>query len=232
MIVGIHQPNFIPSLSYFSKLMYSDIFIFLDSVQYIKENWTNRNRIKSPSGDSFLTVPVRGEAKSGQSIYEVKISYDKNWCKKHLNIIYNNYHKTPYYHAIISAIKESFEKEWEFLSDMNIYIIRRMCDILGIKRSFHVASELGRTHLKSTDLLIFLTKIVGGDTYLSGTGGKKYMNFEKFPENGLNLHFINYKPIPYRQQFGDFISNLSIIDLLFNEGPDALRLVRESAEVA
>ena len=115
---------------------------------------------------------------------------------------------------------------------MNIYIIKKICEFLGIEKTFHLSSDLDGKELKNTDLLIYLTKKVGGTSYLSGGGGRKYMEVEKFSQHGLSLNFLDFRRVDYRQQFGEFIPNLSIVDLLFNEGQGALRLIKESAEIS
>ena len=232
MVVGIHQPNYLPGISYFAKIWNSDTFIFLDSVQYSKGNWTNRNRIKTLQGELMLTVPILKKGKLTQKISEVQINLNDDWRKKHLKSIVQNYSKAPFFHKIMSIIEELLNKEWKQLSKMNCEIIIRICNLLGIERNFLQSSKMGRDDLQSTDMLIYLIKTAGGSSYLSGAGGRKYMEVEKFPGNGLDLHFMHYKPVPYRQQFGDFIPNLSIVDLLFNEGLDTLQIIKESAEIS
>ena len=232
MIVGIHQPNYFPGISYFCKILYSDIFIFLDSVQFSKGNWTNRNRIKTAQGELMLTVPILTKGKINQKVCEVLINPREQWLKKHIRGIEQSYKKAPFFPEIMPILEGLLDNHWQGLAKMNIALIKKICDVLGMQKSFFLSSDLGGDNFHSTDLLISLIKTVGGNSYLSGAGGKKYMEIEKFPENGLGLHFLDYRPVPYRQQFGEFIPNLSIIDLLFNEGPDALRLIRESAEIA
>jgi len=231
MIVGIHQPNYLPGISYFAKIWNSDIFIFLDSVQYTKGNWTNRNRIKTAQGELMLTVPILTKGRINQKVCEVQINLREQWLKKHIRGIQQNYNKAPFYKGIMPILEELLDNHWQDLAKMNIALIKKICDVLGMQKTFFISSDLGGDNLRSTELLIYLIETVGGNSYLSGAGGKKYMEIEKFPENGLGLYFLDYRPVSYRQQLGDFIPNLSIIDLLFNEGPGALRLIRESVEI-
>ena len=231
MIVGIHQPNYFPGISYFCKILYSDIFIFLDSVQFSKGNWTNRNRIKSAQGELLLTVPIFTTGKSSQLISETLIVNRTDWRQKHLKSIYQNYYKADYFKETFPVIEEIFNTNWEKLSEMNVQIIKRLCNFLDIERRFLQSSEIESEGLRSTDLLIHLIKQAGGDTYLSGAGGKKYMEMEKFAENLLEVRFLTYTGLAYPQQYKDFLPNLSIIDLLFNEGPKAVRIIKESAQV-
>jgi len=231
MIVGIHQPNYVPGMSFFCKILYSDIFIFLDSVQFSKGSWTNRNRIKSAQGELLLTVPVFTTGKSSQMISETLIVNRTDWRQKHLKSIYQNYYRAPYFKETFPVMEEIFNIPWGNLSEMNTYIIKKLCHFLGIERRFLQSSEIESEGLRSTDLLIHLIKQAGGDTYLSGAGGKKYMEMEKFAVNYLEVRFLTYTRLAYPQQYEDFLPNLSIIDLLFNEGPNAVHILKESAQV-
>jgi hypothetical protein len=231
MIVGIHQPNYLPGISYFCKILQSDTFIFLDSVQFSKGNWTNRNRIKSSQGELLLSIPVLTKGKSSQLIAEMKIANVTDWRNKHLKTIYQNYSKAPFFRDIIPMLEEIYSIAWENLSQMNLHIIKKICNILGIDKTFYLSSQLGGDDRNGTDLLIFLVQAVGGDAYLSGEGGKKYMETEKFAANQISLSFQEFSLLPYRQQFGEFIANLSILDLLFNEGADSVKIIQDSARI-
>ncbi len=231
MVVGIHQPNYIPGISYFCKILYSDIFILLDSVQFSKGNWTNRNRIKSAGGELMLTVPIKTGGKGFQAISEIEISNRTDWGKKHLRSLQQNYRKSAYFQEFMPLLEEIYDREWTRLSELNIHIIKRICAVLDLKTEFLVSSAMGQENLKSTDLLAALCRDVGGDVYLSGAGGRKYMELEKFSRNGLQVRFMEFQAAPYRQQFGEFIPNLSMVDLLFNEGTGARQILQESARV-
>jgi hypothetical protein len=233
LIVAIHQPNYIPGISYFAKIMRSDIFILLDTVQYSKRNWTNRNRIKSARGEVMLTVPVITKNLSLQNIFEVRIDPNgMNWPKKHLKSLQHNYSRAPYSSQYLPKFEAILSCGWKSLAELNIWIIRELCAWLNLPAKVIRASDLAPTDLSSTDLLVHLTREVGGDSYLSGQGGRKYMETEKFCANKIKLNFSYFTPEPYRQQFGEFISNLSIVDLLFNEGPNALKILQQSGHIA
>jgi hypothetical protein len=233
LIVAIHQPNYIPGVIYFAKIVRSDIFILLDTVQYSKGNWTNRNRIKSSHGEVMLTVPIITKNRSLQNIYEVCINpHELNWHKKHLKSLQQNYGRAPYYSQYLPIFEAILSRGWKSLADLNIRIIREICALLHLPAKLIRASDLPPTKLSSTDLLVHLTREVGGDAYLSGQGGRKYMEPEKFTANRVKLIFSKFSPQPYRQEFGAFISNLSIVDLLFNEGPEALQVLQQSGHIA
>jgi hypothetical protein len=233
LIVAIHQPNYIPGVSYFAKIMRSDIFILLDTVQYSKGNWTNRNCIKSSRGEVMLTVPIITKNRSLQNIFEVGINPHKlNWPKKHLKTLQQNYGRTPYYAQYLPIFENILSCGWKSLAGLNVRLIGEICALLGLPAKLIRASDLPPTALSSTDLLVHLTREVGGDSYLSGQGGRKYMETEKFTASRVNLSFAEFSPRPYRQQFGAFIPNLSIVDLLFNEGPRAREILQQSGSVA
>jgi hypothetical protein len=232
LIVAIHQPNYIPGISYFAKIVRSDIFILLDTVQFSKGNWTNRNRIKSSNGEVMLTVPIITKKRSLQNVFEVCInSNELNWHKKHLKSLQTNYSKAPYYPQYLPIFEAILSRGWKSLAELNIRIIREICALLNLPAKLIRASDLPPTPLSSTDLLVHLTREAGGDSYLSGQGGRKYMEPEKFTASSVKLIFLKFSPQPYRQQFGEFVSNLSIVDLLFNEGPNALQILQQSGSI-
>ena len=231
MIVGIHQPNYVPGVSYFSKILRSNVFIFLDSVEYSKGGWTSRNRIKSPQGDLMLSVPVRTKGRLHQKISDVQIVSDAEWGKKHLRSLCQNYNRAPHFREFFPIFEEVYSQEWHFLAELNMHIIRRICAALGIEGKFLLSSEIDDENHSKTDRLICLTKTVGGDTYLCGQGGRKYIQREQFRNHNLDLLFMVFSPVHYTQQFGDFVPNLSIVDLLFNVGRKARAVIEESSEV-
>src|SRR3989304_8937934 len=140
MIAAIHQPQFIPWLGYFDKIDQSDVFIFLDYVQYKKNEYQNRNRIKTVDGWQWLTVPVL--YKFPQKINEVRINNKIDWKKKHLHALITNYSRAKYFERYIEYFKELYSKEWEYISDINIKVTMRLAEFLGIKNKFLVASKL------------------------------------------------------------------------------------------
>ncbi len=224
-MVAIHQPNYLPWIGYFHKIYNSDIFVFLDDRQYGKNQVANRNKIKTAKGWIYLTVPVLIKGHFGQLTLDVEIDNHINWRKKHWKSILFNYKKAHYFDDYSYFFEDLYQKEWEKLSELNEYIIRNIVNILGIKIKFIRSSELDIKGT-STENLINIVKAVGGDTYLSGIHGKDYMDENKFRENGINLTYQDFHHPTYRQLFGDFIPNMSIIDLLFNEGPKSNDIIR------
>lgn len=223
MIVAIHQPNFIPWLGYFRKMVESDVFIMLDNVQYTKNSFINRNKIKTPQGDMWLTVPVA--FKFGELINEVKINNESNWRKRHLKTLEMDYKKTEFFEQIVGLIEEIYYyKDWQNLCEFNTALVKSIAFYLGLDKKIVNASDL-KVHGKSTELLIQIVKQVNGETYLSGSGGTKYQEEDTFVREGIGLQYCGFVHPIYPQQWGDFIPNLSIIDLLFNCGPSSQRIL-------
>ena len=227
MIAAIHQPQFIPWLGYFDKIDQSDVFIFLDNVQYKKNEYQNRNRIKTVDGWQWLTVPVL--YKFPQKINEVRINNKIDWKKKHLHALITNYSRSKYFERYIGYFKELYSKEWEFISDINMEVTRQLAEFLGIKNKFLVASKLAPELIgeEPTERLIELCRLSKSDTYLAGKDGAKYMDVEKFTKSGIKLTFQDFKHPVYNQLFGKFEPNMSVIDLLFNHGEESLEIIRK-----
>jgi hypothetical protein len=220
LIVAIHQPQYLPWLGYFDKINKADVFCYLDNVQYKKNEWQNRNRIKTARDWQWITVPVL--YRFPQKINEVKINNTVQWKKKHLQALITNYSKAPFFKEYINFFKSIYSKDWEFLSELNICLIDNIREMLSVKKGKTVfASDL---HLSAdpTDRLIDICKSVGGDIYLSGQDGARYMNLERFKERGVDVIVQNFKHPVYSQLYGSFQSHLSVVDLLFNCGPDSL----------
>jgi hypothetical protein len=225
MIVAIHQPNFLPWLGYFYKIVRSDVFVILDNVQYTKNSYINRNKIKTPNGEAWLTVPVITEGRFGQLIKDTKINNAVDWRKKHMGSLRVNYGRAPSFDFLFKDLESIYyEKEWQSLCGFNIRLIRWAAAQLGSKTHLVLASELG-VEGKGTELLINILKKVGGSAYLSGFGGSKYQDETAFEQHGIKLMYSDFRHPIYPQLWGDFVPNLSIVDLMFNCGPESLGVI-------
>jgi len=225
LIVTIHQPQYLPWIGYFDKISKADFFCFLDDVQFKKNEWQNRNRIKTAQGWQWLTVPVKH--RFPQTIEEVEINKTVNWRRKHLQALATNYKKAPFFDEYIEFFEDIYSNEWEFLSELNIYVIDKLCDILNLQTKTVLTSSF-KISGDPTDRLIDICKALGADTYLSGKDGANYMDKERFKERGIEVLFQDFQHPVYPQLYGEFESSLSIVDLLFNCGPDSMARVRES----
>ncbi|MCH8289059.1 MAG: WbqC family protein [Candidatus Marinimicrobia bacterium] len=204
----------------------ADIFLLLDTVQYTKLEYDNRCKIKTPDGVQWLTVPV-GTPKSHTLTKDVRISGDSDWKRTHRRTLINNYSKSVYFKDYDSELLDIYEIDWKFLVELNVKFIHTIKKWLGIKTTVMLASDLAERTLKSTELNISYCKELNADIYLSGIGGKDYLKPELFEENGIRLEFQNYTPVKYPQRFGEFIPDLSVIDLIFNRGDESLSLIMD-----
>lgn len=214
MIASIHQPQYLPYIGFFHKLSKSDIFILLDDVPATSNDFTNRNRIRTMDGWMWLTVPVLNKNKT--PVNQIKIQ-SSNWGRKHWNSIIANYGKAPYFSEYSGYFKKVFEREWDMLVDLDEELLHYIAGKLNINIPFIKSSELG-IEGAGTERLISICKEVGADSYLSGIGGKDYLDEVMFKKENIKLIYQEFQHPVYRQRFEDFEPNMSIIDLLFNCG--------------
>ena len=226
MIVAVHQPQYLPWIGYFDKMRRADVFCYLDNVQYKKNEWQNRNRIKTAQDWQWLTVPVR--YRFPEKIHEVRINNSTQWSKKHLQALKTNYSRAPYFKEYISVFEDIFSREWELISELNIHLIECLKDALQMKEKKTIISSELTLREDPTDRLIDICKGLGADTYLAGQGGADYMDVIRFEKNGLKVIMQEFKHPAYSQLFGDFQSHMSIVDLLFNCGPDSLKMISDA----
>ncbi|MCH7818845.1 MAG: WbqC family protein [Candidatus Marinimicrobia bacterium] len=221
MKLAIHQPNYLPWPGYFHKMESVDLFLILDTVQYMKHEYDNRCKIKTPEGEQWLTVPV-SSPNLGTPINKVMLAMDADIWRYNWKPLKNNYSKSPFFEEYKDELHEIYGKKWDRLIDLNLKLIETVQNWLGIKTRLKFASELPETTLKGTELILSHCRELKADEYLSGMGGKNYLEQEQFDNDNIRLEFQNYTPIVYPQRFGDFVPNLSVIDLLFNCGKDSL----------
>ena len=156
-IIVIHQPDFIPWIGFFDRLIKSDIFVVLDNVQYIRRGWHHRDKIKTVSGSTWLTVPVKKKGRYEQSINEVEIDYSQNWRSKHLNTLHHNYGQAKYFSSIFPKIEVVYSKNHPLLIDLNIALIKLINDLLNIHVKMVLSSSL-------VFLSSFANSIIGSDS--------------------------------------------------------------------
>ena len=226
MIVAVHQPQYLPWLGYFDKIDRAHLFVLLDIVQFKKNEWQNRNRIKTAQGWQWLTVPVA--YRFLQRINQVKINLQSNWARKHLLTLKNNYSKAPYFADYFSAFENILTQNWQWIATLNIRLVRELTELLGIPTPLRLASEMGDFPEDPDERLIAICKHLGAETYLAGIGGKNYMELRRFEKAGIEVVFQEFKHPVYPQLYGDFLPNLSVIDLLFNCGEQSLKIIRET----
>lgn len=202
-----------------------DAFVFLDSVQYSRTSYTARCLIKGVNGKSqWLSVPVFKKGRYYQDISDVEINNDTDWQSVHQRNMESCYSKAPYFRESSWLNDAAYKNKWDRLSLLNIELIKSIAGNLDIAPSFIKLSELGISS-KSSELLIDICKKMSADVYLSGPGGKKYLDENKFKEAGIELRFVTYYPQAYPQLWGEFVPGLSIIDMLYNCGPQAVKRI-------
>lgn len=215
----MHQPQYLPWLGYFDKIRQSDFFCYLDTVQYKKNEWQNRNRIKTAGGWQWLTVPVKYSF--GQKINRVPINNDVNWPRKHLQALRTNYTRSAYFSRYADQFEQVYDQEWALINDLNIHLVDLIRQILGLgDKPVLRASEMVLRD-EPNDRLIDICRTLGADTYLAGAGGANYMDLDRFKQGGIKVIFQKFEHPVYPQVFGAFQANMSIVDLLFNCGPDS-----------
>ncbi len=227
MILGAHQPNFLPYLGFFDKLIKSDIFVIRDEVQFVKRSWQHRNRIKINVLDEngnprskWITVPV---GRTMLPIRDIAIKNDvkrgnKTWSINILNQIEDSYCRTPFFKECFPQIKEILLTKYVKLIDLNMSLINFLKDSLNIEKEFIYASSLNIEKVDANTDLINICKAVKADIYLSGQGAKKYLDESLFEKKGIKVIYNNFEPSAYKQLGNNFIPNLSIVDVIFNIG--------------
>ena len=214
MKVAIHQPNYLPYLGFFQKMSLVDIFVILDNVPFSNDSVTHRVRIRNKNDWVWLTIPIEHEYHF-KTIKDIRLPPNNNWREKHKQTITSNYSRCKCFDN--QFIDEYYSTTFSGLCEFNEFGIQYIRNRLGVRADIVRASELGiDCKVKSTDLLIEITKAVGGDTYISGSGGSKYIEHEKFSANGIALDYYSFKPVTYPQRWCGFVPYLSAIDYVFN----------------
>lgn len=222
--IGILQPGYLPWIGFFEQISRSDIFVIYDDVQYDKGGWRNRNRIKTATGAQWLTVPVLLNKKSAPLINEVLINNTVNWQDKHIRSITQNYSKSLYFGEYSDALFSIINSSKKLLIDLDMELIRWFIRLLDIDTIITLSSDLNIEGLRS-ERLIRIINSLGGTRFYEGAAGKNYINTDDFKSVGIDLHFQNFVHKIYSQQHGEFISHLSIIDLLFNCGAEGFSIL-------
>ncbi len=232
MRVVILQPSYLPWLGYFDQLHKSDVFILYDDVQYDKHGWRNRNRIKTPSGPQWLTVPVLTHVQNKPVNREVRIDTRQPWARKHLQALRGNYAKAPAFEEVFPKLGSVLLRPWTHLLDLNYALLEVACDLLSLKRDIRFSSQLGIPGQK-TERLVSICKVLGADRYITGDAAKTYLDESQFETNGITLEYHHYRHPVYTQLHGAFVPYLSVVDLLMNYGGESLRVLvdRSSMDV-
>jgi len=227
MIVAAHQLHYLPWLRYIHKLAAADVFVVLDNIQFNKNGWQNRNKIKTPQGAFTLTVPIFHHL--GQALNEVAIDNKQPWRRKHWGNLFNNYRKAPYFAEHEPFFKKIYEAEWEKLNDINYEILFYVVKALGIKTKIIKSSEI-EMRGEATERLALLCKDLGAKAYLTGQfAAHEYLDESLFTKDGMEVLYQHFECPVYNQVYPEagFVPEMSIVDMLFNCGPESLGLLMQ-----
>jgi hypothetical protein len=228
--VAIVQSNYIPWKGYFDLIRLSDEFILYDDVQYTRRDWRNRNRVKTPQGLQWLTIPVEVKGKYHQRIRDTRIS-DSDWGRKHWSVLKQNYAKAPFF----NAYRDVFEPLYlgnlpPMLSDVNRLFMDTICPLLDIRTPIRWSHEFDIADGRS-ERLLQICLATRATEYLSGPAAKSYLDEGMFAAAGVNVAWMDYTGYPpYPQLFGDFEHGVTVLDLLFNVGTSARQYLERIGE--
>lgn len=222
--IGVLQPGYLPWLGFFEQLARVDLFVIYDDVQHEKGAWRNRNRIKTAQGVQWLTVPVLTKGKDFPLIKDVRINKGENWRARHVKALRQNYGKAAFFPEYAPGLFAVLEQDWDLLLDLNLALIRWLADQLGIHTELVLSSDLDIPGA-GAERLIRIIRHLGGSVFYEGAAGRNYIRPEAFREQGIEVVFQDYAHPVYPQLYGPFVSHLSVVDLLFNRGPESLATI-------
>jgi hypothetical protein len=227
VIVTTHQPIFLPWIGFFYKALLADLVVLLDDVQFARGfTWVNRNRLKCDQGELWLTVPVKKKGRGLQKISDVEVLDEGNWPRRFYQGISQNYVHAPYFADHRAFLKDLMQMRWRKLVELNIAAIYYLAGSLGIGNKVVLQSSL-QIQSQGSELLVKITKETGADVYLTPLVSKKYVDENLFTQQGINVQFFNFIPPVYPQLWGEFLCNLSALDLLLNCGGKSLEVIKK-----
>jgi hypothetical protein len=226
----ILQSNYIPWKGYFYAIKEVDVFVMYDDVQYTKNDWRNRNLIKSKSGLQWLTIPIETKNKSCQKINEAKI-VNSFWANKHLLSIKHNYSRATYYKQYIPFFEDLYNScKSNYLIDINRIFLTKICELLEIKTTIIHSSDYDLKSTNKTERIVEMCSKINVSDYYSGPAARAYIETDLFDRANINLHYFNYGNFPtYQQLYLPFLHEVSIIDVILNTGSDAKNYIEKNS---
>lgn len=224
--LALVQSNYIPWKGYFDLINLVDEFVLFDDVQYTRRDWRNRNRIKTSQGPKWLTIPVEVKGKYFQKINETVIS-GAGWNDVHWKTITHSYSKAPFFHQYRERLQHLYRSSTDkYLSQINHRFITAICEILGITTKMSWSTDYKLTAGK-TQRIVDLCEQAGATEYISGPAAKAYIDDDLFRAKGIAVSYIDYSGyLEYHQLYPPFDHNVSVIDLILNEGPNAATFMK------
>jgi hypothetical protein len=224
-ILTAHQPLYLPWLGFFHKVSVSDLFCLWDDVQFSPNDYIHRNRIKGPNGWLWLTVPIHAKGHREKTIREMLIDNSKNWRKVHWNSLRVSYEKkAPFFDSYSEFFDGIYKRSWERLVDLDEYVLKYLFQEFGISVKIVKASDQHFEGAKA-DRVLNMCRKLSADLYVFGELGEDYADTGRFLENNVKVYFQKYRHPVYPQLYGDFVSHLSAVDLLFCFGDKSYDII-------
>ena len=224
MILTGHQPQFLGGYcGYIEKIASADVYIYMDEVEFSKNDFVNRNRIKTNQGEKWLTVPIlyQGHAK----IKDIQIDTSKRWQKKHLESIRQAYSKTPFYKQYEPFLSDLYTRPWDLLADLNLHILEWILDELGVTTKIIKMSDRNFQGTKS-DLILDMCLQLQADYFIFGAQGRDYAKPVDFHRAGISIEFQEFIHPEYVQPHGNFLPYMAVLDIMFQKGKNSLDVIR------
>ena len=223
-----HQPNLYPYGGFFAKAMCVDEFVIVDNVQYVKKEYNNRNKIKFSDGSAkWICIPVKNSGRYRQLIKDAEIDNSRDWRSSHIRTFELNYRKAPFYNEFFPIMESLLMKERTMLSEYNTAFIRAVFNYLNIRAALVSAPEKNISG-SASELILELCRAAGAQKYLHGIHSLDYVDFSLLEKNGVESLIQYFQPPIYPQINGNFIENLSVIDIIFNCGKESAEILRRA----
>lgn len=224
---AIMQPVYLPWIGYFEQILRTDRFMFLDDVQYTKWDWRSRNKIRTPDGFAWLTIPV--DQNSMDDLICVKKISNHHWKRKHIESLRHNYCRSEFYEDIISIFRKSLDNKSDYLVDYTIPLVQEFCRYLGLPIPTLRSSQFPPATNNKMDRIIELCGILNADELYTGPAAKDYMDTKYMAKKGVSVTYQEYNHPVYSQIYSGFESHMSTIDLLMNHGPNSLNIIKSQS---
>jgi hypothetical protein len=228
-VIAIIQPSFLPWLGYFEQMAYADVFVYFDDVQYTRKDWRNRNRLLSPQGAKYVSVPVVHTDRMDTRILSARVDHSRDWRREICEQIRNWYRRAPYLDVYLPKLSALLQVECPRLVDLIYPINRWLQQELAVDVPVHLSSDVPGKAEDRNQKILDICRHFEADVLYDGKAAENFIDQQFFGENGVRVVFQQYQPQPYPQQGGgDFVSHLSSLDTLLNCGPQAAQILRAS----
>ncbi len=227
------QPNYIPWKGVFDLISRVEVFVFYDDVQYTVKDWRSRNKIKTATGEIWLTVPVLKKGLREQLIFEAVIDVSSNWQAKHYKALKTTYQKAAHFKEYEYLLEEIYlKRQWTSISELDIFSTKLIAEALQIEVEWHKASDLKQSGGKEGEKVVNICKLLGCDYFINGPSAREFMDEDMFRENGIVLDYIDYSYPEYEQMYQPFTHQVTVLDVIFNCGAGARELICRGQETA